>query len=70
MPSQQISVKKEVKKKLEALKGRKESFTDVIQRFLEDLEISRFGGLLQDLSDEEKHYIRHYLYRSSENETS
>jgi predicted CopG family antitoxin len=70
MPSQQISVKKEVKEKLEALKGRRESFTDVIQKFLDDLELSRFGGLLQDLSDEEKYHIHHSLYRSSEDETS
>jgi predicted CopG family antitoxin len=70
LPSRQVSVKKEVKDKLESLKLEGESITDVIQRLLENLELSSFGGLLKDLPEEHKKPIRSILYRRDEGETS
>ncbi len=70
MPSQQISVKKEVKDKLEALKLGGESFTDVIQRLLENLRLRDYAGLLSDLSEDDKILIRYTLSWSGSSETS
>ena len=70
MPSQQISVKKEVKDKLEALNLDAESFTDVIQRLLETLSLRDYAGLLRDLPEDEKVLIRYTLSWSGSSETS
>jgi predicted CopG family antitoxin len=70
MPSQQISIKKEVKDKLEALKLGEESFTEVIQRLLENLRLSNYAGLLSDLPETHKSRIRYILSWSGGSETS
>ncbi len=61
MPSKQMHVREEVHGILQGLKGKGDSFSDVIIRLVRVRAVSDFAGLWSDLPEEDKRELRDAL---------